>query len=180
MQAVDMRCAALLREIYSVPKIGVEIGVYKGWLSARLLAANGSLFLHMVDPWTADVSGSYLTTDDKLARSSQDQHDDAMRQALEGVKPFSGRYKVHRMTSEQAAELFESESVDFVFIDGDHSYDGCALDIRCWWPKVKPGGILSGHDYRDERNYGVQKAVHEFLGERELRLGLNHTWFITK
>jgi len=177
---VDLRCISLLREVYKEPKIGVEIGVYKGWLSGRLLAANGTMFLHMVDPWTSDVAESYATTDDRLARFTQEQHDDAMRQALESVKPFSGRYKVHRMPSIEAAALFEPESIDFVFIDGDHSYEGCAADIKAWFPKLKPGGLLSGHDYRDERNYGVQRAVHEFLGDRELRLGLNHTWFITK
>jgi hypothetical protein len=139
------------------------------------------MFLHLVDPWIeAKPEDSYSTTDDKIARASQEQHDSAMRTALEAVKPFQGRYKVHRMTSVEASKSFEDESVDFVFIDGDHSYEGCALDIKSWFPKIKVGGLLSGHDYRNERNYGVQKAVHEFLGDRELRLGLNYTWFITK
>jgi len=103
-----------------------------------------------------------------------------MALALEAVRPFDGRYKVHRMTSEEASKGFADESVDFVFIDGDHSYEGCSTDIRCWWPKVKPGGLLSGHDYRDEFGFGVVRAVQEFLNGRELRLGLNHTWFVTK
>jgi hypothetical protein len=178
---VDLRTAALLREIYAEHKVGVEVGVYKGHLSGRLLAANARLFLHMVDPWKESTEGdSYTTTDDHIARATQAEHDANMRAALESVKPFAGRYKVHRMTSEEASKLFDDASLDFVFIDGDHSYEGCSLDIRCWWPKLKPGGLLSGHDYRDERNYGVKRAVHEFLGERELRLGLNYTWFITK
>ena len=84
------------------------------------------------------------------------------------------------MTSLEASKAFAPESLDFVFIDGDHSYEGCALDIKLWWPKLKPGGLLSGHDYVDEKNYGVQRAVNEFVGDRELRLGLNNTWFITK
>lgn len=177
--AVDVRAQALLREIYAIPKVGVEIGVHKGRLSARLLAGNGHMFLHMIDPW-ADSGGSYKKTDDYIAFYSQEQHDEALRKALDAVKPFEGRYKVHRMTSEQAAPLFEDDSLDFVFIDGDHSYEGCTLDIRLWWPKVKPGGLLSGHDYVAEKNFGVQKAVHEFLGDKELRLGAENTWYITK
>lgn len=175
----DLRAQSLLREIYAIPKVGVEIGVHKGMLSGRLLAANGHMFLHMVDPW-ADSGDTYKQTDDYIAAYSQEQHDTAMGKALATVEPFEGRYKVHRMTSEQAAPLFDDESLDFVFIDGDHSYEACSLDIRLWWPKLKPGGLLSGHDYVDEKNYGVIKAVNEFVGERELRLGLNNTWFITK
>jgi hypothetical protein len=180
MLTVDLRCSALLREIYDIPKIGVEIGVYKGWLSCRLLAANPKMFLHMVDPWTTETDASYSTTEDHIASFTQEQYDDAMRKALELVKPFEGQYKIHRMTSEKASEKFDEESIDFVFIDGDHSYEGCSKDIRLWFPKLKSGGLLSGHDYRNERNYGVQQAVHEFIGSRRLRLGLNHTWFVTK
>lgn len=177
----DVRALSLLREIYSEPKTGVEVGVYKGALSSRLLAHNARMFLHLVDPWTeAKPDDSYMTTDDTIARGSQEQHDSAMRKALEAVKPFQGRYKVHRMTSYEASKLFIDESIDFVFIDGDHSYEGCSLDIRSWFPKLKQGGLLSGHDYRDDKNFGVKRAVHEFLGDRELRLGLNYTWFITK
>ena len=175
----DLRAQALLREIYATPKVGVEIGVHKGMLSGRLLAANGHMFLHMVDPWE-DVGGTYHQTDDFIARYTQEQHESAMAKALAHVAPFEGRYKIHRMTSEQAAPLFEDGSLDFVFIDGDHSYEACSQDIRLWWPKIKPGGLLSGHDYTDEKNYGVIRAVDEFVGERELRLGINNTWFITK
>jgi hypothetical protein len=176
---VDLRAQSLLREIYAIPKVGVEIGVHKGKLSCRLLASNGAMFLHMVDPW--GYSGeTYKQTDDYIASYTQEQHDEAMREALEAVNPFEGRYQIHRMTSLEASQQFQPESLDFVFIDGDHSYEACALDIRIWWPKLKNGGLLSGHDYVDEKNYGVQKAVHEFVGVRELRLGLNNTWFITK
>lgn len=177
--SVDLRAQSLLREIYAIPKVGVEIGVHKGRLSGRLLVANGAMFLHMVDPW-ADSGDTYRQTDDYIASYTQQEHDSAMRKALEEVMPFEGRYKVHRMTSEQAAPLFEPESLDFVFIDGDHSYEACSLDIRLWWPKLKIGGLLSGHDYTDEKNFGVIRAVNEFVGERELRLGMNNTWFITK
>ena len=183
MVNADVRAHALLNEIYSEPKVGVEIGVYRGQLSWRLLAANKNLFLYMVDPW-AEVGedSSYRTTDDKIARLSQDEHDSVMANALDEVKPFKGRYEVLRMTSKDAAPRFTYESLDFVFIDGDHSQEGCALDIRIWWPKVKVGGVLSGHDYRDERNYGVIPAVDEFVSRsgRKLRLGGNYTWFVTK
>lgn len=50
------------------------------------------------------------------------------------------------MRSEDAASIFKDQSCDFVFIDGDHSFEATMRDIEMWMPKVKPGGILCGHD----------------------------------
>lgn len=50
------------------------------------------------------------------------------------------------MESEDAASIFKDKSCDFIFIDGDHSFEETKKDIELWMPKVKPGGILCGHD----------------------------------
>jgi predicted O-methyltransferase YrrM len=72
--------------------------------------------------------------------------------------------------------------LDFVFIDADHSYEGCKADIEAWFPKVKPGGLLSGHDYDnpDFPEFGVKRAVDEFAARHghSVELGDNLTWFI--
>ena len=57
------------------------------------------------------------------------------------------RVKVLQMRTVEEAELVEDKSLDFVFIDADHSYSGCLADIKAWTPKVRPGGMVSGHDY---------------------------------
>ena len=178
MIAADIRCADILRELPG--PLVVEIGVYVGRLSHRLLAARPDIYLHMVDPWAETGAEAYAQTDDFMARQTAERHEAVMATALRAVAPYQGRYTVHRMTSEQACPHFQDGSLDLVFIDGDHSYEGCALDIRLWWPKVRPGGVLSGHDYRTDKDYGVIRAVDEFKGGRELRLGDNMTWFITK
>ncbi len=67
-----------------------------------------------------------------------------------------------KITSHQAAELYKDGSLDFVFINGDHSYDIVKKDIELWVPKVKEGGTLAGHDYFNAPD--VKKAVHELLG----------------
>ena len=179
--AVEQRGRMLLSQIHAAPKIGVEIGIWKGWLS-RYLLMDKSIFLFMVDPWK-EASYSETAADDEIARYTQAQHDDAMAEALRNVADFPDRHKVLRMTSLKAAEGFEEGTLDFVFIDGDHSYEGCRSDIEAWWPKVRMNGILSGHDYRKDKDYGVIKAVDEFCEVeriRELRLGDNYTWFVTK
>ena len=76
---------------------------------------------------------------------------------------------------------------DLAFIDADHSYVGCWGDIQAYWPKIKPGGILAGHDYAYNRNdctFGpmVKRAVDEFTIAKglDLDLGDNYTWFAVK
>jgi predicted O-methyltransferase YrrM len=63
--------------------------------------------------------------------------------------------------SPKAAHLFADESVSFVMLDGDHSYDGVTRDIDAWWPKIKPGGLLAGDDYQLYPT--VAKAVHDYF-----------------
>jgi hypothetical protein len=66
-------------------------------------------------------------------------------------------------------------SVDLVFIDADHSYEGVKADIEAWLPKVKVGGWIGGHDYKSPRFPGVERAVHERFDQVEH--GANSTWF---
>ena len=72
---------------------------------------------------------------------------------------------------ESVINQFDDETFDLIFIDGDHSYEGCKVDLENWWPKVKPGQILCGHDYcfpeKNPLNFGVKQAVDEFIKDRE-------------
>lgn len=71
-----------------------------------------------------------------------------------------------RLASLDAALQFEDHSLDLVFVDGDHSEEAVRADLEAWTPKVKPGGLISGHDYhRDEDPHvGVRRAVDKFYG----------------
>ena len=66
----------------------------------------------------------------------------------------------------EAASLFENGSLDFVFLDADHSFESVWQDLRVWYPKIRIGGILAGHDFLDgelpEGNLGVESAVSMF------------------
>jgi hypothetical protein len=159
------------------PIIGVEIGTWKGSTAVRLLAQMPNLFLHMVDRWEVPPPGdSYFRGSLKIVNSPQSEFDAAERRTRELVRPYRGRYKIHKMISIEAARLFEDESLDFVFVDSDHSYEGCITDIRAWFPKVKRGGILCGHDYNHPDQGEVKKAVDEIFG-RDIILSYSKTWF---
>lgn len=71
----------------------------------------------------------------------------------------AGEFLVER--SDEASERFSEDSVDFVYLDGDHSYEGVTSDIRAWKPKLKSGGWMGGHDYDLD---SVESAVHDAFG----------------
>jgi predicted O-methyltransferase YrrM len=79
---------------------------------------------------------------------------------LQNIEPYKDKIKHLRMTSVEAAKYFDDGECDFIFIDAAHDYDNVKADIAAWLPKLKPDGILAGHDYCD--NFpGVRKAVQE-------------------
>lgn len=91
-----------------------------------------------------------------------------------------------KMPSEEASNLFQKEVFDFVFIDGDHLYESVKTDIKVWLPKVKPGGIMAGHDYRKghyktKQKWGVVEAVTEsFKYTHKVHLEDDHVWWVKK
>ncbi len=81
-----------------------------------------------------------------------------------------------RMKSLPAAKRFEDGSVFFVFIDADHRYEAVKDDIAAWLPKIRPGGIIAGHDYYATDWPGVAQAVDEaFPGRVEHR---GNSWLV--
>lgn len=124
----------------------VEVGVYLGEFSYELLRTyRGTLYL--VDPWNSpNCEGSLV---------GGEQH------YQEVVKKFKDNHQVQliRQYSQEAVVLFQDESLEMVYLDAEHTYDGVTGDIHLWWPKVKPGGILSGHDILFYDHIGVTQAI---------------------
>jgi len=127
----------------------VEIGSYLGasscFLAAAALEIQGAS-LHCVDSWENEgmSEGSRDTWQDFQYNTQQYQH---------VIKP-------HRSRSLNIATTF-AQRIDLIFIDGDHSYEGCHADIINWIPLVKPGGCVILHDLAWAE--GVQRVVHEDL-----------------
>ena len=67
---------------------------------------------------------------------------------------------------------FNDQSLNFVYIDANHSYDSVLEDLNCWWPKLKRHGILFGDDYfsKSKEKYGVIKAVNEFTYHNKIQV----------
>ena len=124
---------------HNLNKKGVEIGSFKGEYTGKILNAwNG--ILYMVDPWRP-------LGDEYIDMSNHKNHNMVYSEAIDNITGFEDRAIMIRTISEKAVDLFEDESLDFVYIDGNHAYEYVKQDIELWYPKVKKGGLVSGHDY---------------------------------
>ncbi len=148
---------------------GAEIGVYKGDNAEFILSLLKPTILYLVDPWN-----NFLDTD-----SNEIIGEIQYIQTQERLKMY-GNKRLVKKTSLEASKLFNNEELDFVYIDGDHSYRQVKQDLGLWYSKVKKGGILSGHDYHQTME-GVVLAVNEFVSENKLDLMHSSTdWWTIK
>ncbi len=125
--------------------IGVEIGVDKGVTSDGLTGNCSKIgMLYSIDPWI-NRDGRYSD----VAALLKDRSNCTLL----------------RMSSTEAAKVIHDD-LDFVFIDGDHEYEAVLNDLNLWFPKIKSGGLLAGHDWTHRRP-GVPKACTEFFAEHK-------------
>jgi glycosyltransferase involved in cell wall biosynthesis len=119
---------------------GVELGSFKGEFSKNL-TENWFGKLYMVDVWRPLSKEEY---DDD---SNHKNHVNVYEAAINNISGFEDKTFMLRMKGEFAKELFSDGSLDFVYIDANHSYNGVKEDLNDWYPKVKKGGLVMGHDY---------------------------------
>lgn len=132
----------------------VEVGVAEGNYSRAFLKLWPFDYV-MVDRW-AHIDGY-----DDVMNGDDAEHEVRFQQAREVAAEYGTRVQIMRADSQQAAASFADRSLSFVYIDADHSYEGCRRDILAWAPKIVRGGILAGHDYYTKPPFDVRRAVAE-------------------
>ena len=183
-------------------KVAVEVGVFKAQFSKHLLKNwDGTLWL--VDPWRAFEKGEGY-----VDASNHKEHQTAYLEAMQNIEGYESRAFMLRGLSSDMASRFEDNSLDLVYLDGNHAYEWVKEDIELWWPKIKKGGVLTGHDYLDmdwkkgmwadngkdkhiwmtgpehEKQiyaglFGVNPAVDEFAEVNNLTMVLTNEWLGT-
>jgi len=142
---------------------GCEVGVRRGENARHIFSCVPNLHLVLVDP--------FMPYEFKNQRRhnkwkwSQEKQDAIRRYAAKKMSRFDVTWLM--TTSYEAAKLVPNESLDFVYIDGDHSFNNAMLDILLWWPKVRKGGMLTGHGY-DIRSVGT--CVRDFAKRNGLKI----------
>lgn len=147
--------------------VGAEIGVFRGRFSKLLLRKTTPKKLYLIDPWgNQDDPGL-----DKSWYGKNDKNDmEAMYHMV--LERFSeeaktGQVEIIRSRSIDAASAIPDGSLDFVYIDGDHRYEGVSVDLEISYGKTKPGSliVLDDHHLGGWWGNGVVRAASEFLGK---------------
>ena len=159
-----MRGAAeFVKERFKFPLLIAEVGVERGRNALDMVQNMDIDKLYLIDdylPYT-DYLGGYCPAE------IQEQ---VYQDMLERISPYSNKIIVVKKSSLDVAPTFPDGFFDFVYIDGNHNYESVKQDIALWFPKVKKGGVLGGHDF-DNRNItrqDVAEAVKDFAKENNL------------
>lgn len=140
------------------PIKGLEIGCAEGTTSEFLLKELPNLFLWSIDPYDdyIDWNGNSL-----------DQMNNKFIDTMNRMKPYGERFRLLKKYSDDVVGDFEDDFLDFIFIDGLHTYEQVKKDCENFYPKVKTNGLFSGHDYNNIKE--VQNAVKEFAIKQGLK-----------
>ena len=148
----------------------VEVGVWKGHSLVYLgkLLNNKKVNISAVDLW------------DETYKYESGRFSEHKKHVLEIFRTNVKKANLNNVIKEikelswEGSKHFEDASVDFVFIDADHSYDSVVKDINSWLPKIRKGGMISGHDYFNP--CGVKKAVDKRFGKKVKTY--NNCWYV--
>jgi predicted O-methyltransferase YrrM len=141
-----------------------EIGTWRGYFAVEILNTCPIGKLFCVDPWTGQ-SGSYGPTEKTEAEHEEDLAE--CRHHLRGHLP-GGRVEIIRGFSVDVAKNNTTiPLLDAVYVDAAHDYENVFADLVAWSGRLKPGGVLMGHDWTDnamarENGWGVKRAVADF------------------
>ena len=132
-------------------KSGVEVGVQQGVFSRIILSQWKSCRSYkLVDIW--EHQHNYKDG----ANVDQETHNKFFEDTKATLKEYDQITEYYRMYSVEAAKRIEKESLDFAFIDARHDYCGVKEDLEAYWPLVKPGAIMAGHDYVTAEEVGIE------------------------
>ena len=157
--------------------IMVEVGCYTGESTKLFADCHKVKTIYCVDQWVEGYDDLDGASSSNMVLVEQ-EFDKRINNIDKCIKIKSN--------SVGAAAKFETESLDFVYIDAMHTYDGVKSDILAWKPKIKKGGYIGGHDYpnpsrprrpRRGGRFGVGQAVDEFFGKPE-RIFQDSSWIV--
>lgn len=155
--------------------VGIEIGSFGGASAEIFLKSNAFKTLYCIDPYEKNFDPNDMSTSDRLENAE-----------IEFDKKFKDNKIISKikLKSCDALNMFEDNSIDFIYIDGNHQYEFVKYDIENYFKKVKVGGIIAGHDYDVHQTIrhikGVKIAVDEFFRIPPLNIYSDRSWVYIK
>lgn len=138
----------------------VEVGTDRGIFARKFLETWKGSCLYCVD--------NYASHYDPADTTSQGDREEDYTAAIENLQEFTNRRFLCKLSSLETAKVVDDETIDFVYVDACHQYESVKQDLELWWPKLRSGGILAGHDIvcpgAEHGGWGltVQPAVFKF------------------
>ena len=173
MIAIGMRRWEILYELmndHGYRKMA-EVGCKEGRTTEYILSALPDAYVHAVDPFE-NVPNEGESYDDWDYSAIKDEF-------LRRTDDYKDRLTLHQCLSTQAAESIKDGELDIVFIDAAHDYDNVWADIDAWYPKVRNGGLITGHDF-NHKFIGVQRAVADHFNLLHVQTLPDSVWAIRK
>lgn len=159
--------------------VGAEIGVFRGDFSRQILVQARPAKLYLIDPWQ-NIDDPGLSKSWYGADSPNDMPGlyDAVQKRFE-AEIAAGQVELCRGFSADAMARLDDRSLDFVYIDGDHRYEGVLADLELSFAKVRPGGVIAADDHRLGGWWadGVVRAVNAFAGRHASDLHIVYSHF---
>lgn len=163
--------------------IGVEIGVHDGDHALDMMENLPIEKLYLIDPWMSYEDYYESVGNPRKTTSALNER---MRVTQKILKKYGNKVVFIRKLSEDAVGQFKDNSLDFVYIDGNHQYEFVKKDIEKYYPKIKKGGIIGGDDYTSSsetelERFGVFKAVNEFFKKLKKEISFyERDWWVIK
>jgi predicted O-methyltransferase YrrM len=131
-----------LKEDSHIVEVGSWLGMSTVYMAVEIINSQKKIKFDAVDTWKGSEEHNIAEWSKELI-----DKDDVYNGFIKNIEPVKDYVKVVRHPSVEASKLYEDGSLDFVFIDAAHDYDNVLADLKAWHPKVKPEGIIAGHDY---------------------------------
>lgn len=153
---------------------GVEIGVDKGKTTKGLIDFCQNIKkIYAVDPWKEYKALDQKTCDFNFMIAKENLAE------LIKIK----KVEIIKLPSLEAVKLFDNLSLDFIYIDGEHTFSAVYSDLAAWYPKIKLKGIIAGHDFRPGKDLEVKAAVRKFTQDNNINLTIvpdGWSWYFYK
>lgn len=176
-----MSHAAILLSLLKNRKhsIGCEVGVHTGDTTKFILENLPKIKkYYAIDPWIL-----YEMYDGRIYRKPGHQKYKTMVLAFKNyqrnIRPYKNKVITYKLSSVEASINIAPNCLDWIFIDANHEYEYIKENLRIWSKKVKPGGLISGHDYGGKWG-GIKKAVDEFVPKNKLHIEKYTVWWYIK
>lgn len=145
----------------NIIEIGVEFGGFTDLYYDHITSIGGHIWL--LDLWSTEGNDFFFSTRDGQVEKGHQQI----------LKKYGDKKNVTLIkgSSFEKHSTFDDNFFDWIYIDADHSYNGIKTNIEKWFPKLKVGGVFSGHDYDPHPNnivyshFAINKVVHEKFDE---------------